>query len=208
MDQHLRKVSQLPEGSERIFSAHRYLNQARRLRNASAHPGEFLGERMVNLYKILEALFATRQVDEIRDHLRKLAVPHDLRELFCSIVYVRDQLDGGHMALHPLEPAEYEAIHEFAHSAEDAATWLILHVVDKSASGSFRIKRSEPSDRSRLIGEITKRREIRLDPYQANPLQTSSGGDSQAPSKPKPHDPCPCGSKRKYKKCCGKVNSK
>jgi hypothetical protein len=162
------KLSKLPLGAQRIFSAHRYLQQARRLRMVSTYPGEFLGERVLNLYKVVEALFASRTANEIRPALKKLGIPDDVAEMVTSIIYVRDQLDAGHMALQALEPAEYELVHRFADRIEDTITWLLIKVVEAAGEGRFQVREAKhkPSERRKLMDELAKRDDLLVHPYE------------------------------------------
>lgn len=160
------KLDRLPDGSERIFAAHRYLQQARSLRMASAYPSQFLGERLLNLYKALESIFSSRQVDQIRKSMSLIGIPHDVAEFLCAVVFVRDQLDVGHMALHALDASQYGLVHRFADRAEDAVTWLLFRVVDAVIDGKFVVQCSSPSNRNKLFNELKKRDAVSVKPYE------------------------------------------
>ncbi len=165
----LERADRLPNGMFRVFAAFRYLMQARRLRHASTYPGEFLGERFLNLYKAVEVVFG-RDVDAMRERLRNLGADDQVVEgLIVPLTYVRDSLDVGHSKIAPLPQPDYETIHDYAVRAENGVTWLLDLLVSRIIDGTFEVSSYSP-DPDRVATLFTKLREyqaVRVDPYAA-----------------------------------------
>jgi len=150
IQQKLRRLDGLREDSAaRVFSAHRYLLQAHRLRYASDYPAQFLGERLLNLNKILEVLFG-RSVGELRAQLAALDLRPEVAELLVGLVYVRDESDVGHPAIDPLDAASYETVQRYTLWLEEVMTWLLDHVLQRLATTEFSLKPVSGSKSKRL----------------------------------------------------------
>lgn len=146
-------MQQLPEdGAWRVFSAHRYLLQARRLRYASNYPSEFLGERLLNLYKAIEVLFG-RDVQQVRRQLAELGLKPEVIELLAGLVYVRDEIDVGHPAIGSLDAKQYETLHQYADAVEEIIPWLLDHLVSRLAGDRFQLRRLKLSSKRRTTLE-------------------------------------------------------
>lgn len=144
------------DGAERVLSAHRYLLQARRLRYVSSYPSEFLGERLLNLYKAIEVLFG-RDVDPLRRLLEQLDLKGEVVELLAGLVYVRDEIDVGHPAIRSLDGKQYETLHRYAEAVEEVIPWLLDHLVSRLAEDRFQLRRLKgPSKRSSTLEKAAK----------------------------------------------------
>lgn len=108
----------------RFLSALRYLLQARRLDFAQVFSGQFLGERLLNIYKAVEVLFG-RDTSILRQTLRDLGLSDDFIEVIVSLVYIRDEVDVGHPAILMLGADEYATVHSYAETVEEIVSWLL-----------------------------------------------------------------------------------
>lgn len=163
----LERMQTLPaDAAPRIFSAHRYLLQANRLRYASDYPSQFLGERLLNLYKVLEVLFG-RDVDQLRTALAALRLRPEIIELLVGLVYVRDEGDVGHPAIHHLGAENYETVQRYILWIEEVVTWLLDHVLDSLAAEDFQLKpvSGSPSKRLQTLAKVA------LNVDRVNPLR-------------------------------------
>lgn len=163
----LERLQHLPaQAADRVFSAHRYLLQAYRLRYISEYPGQFLGERLLNLYKVLEVLFG-RKADDLRASLQHLGLRDEVVELLVGLVYVRDESDVGHPAIQQLDAASYESVHKYVFWAEEVVTWLLDHLLDRLPTTENGLKPLNKSPSKRLGTLVAIARNIN----QVNPLQ-------------------------------------
>jgi hypothetical protein len=136
--QKMERLRGLPaDGAARVLAAHRYLNEARWLEYRVAHPPQFLGARLLNVQKALHVLLGYSCVDELRETLRSLGVRDNVVELLAAVEYVRNQVDVGHPAVHPLSARGYHDVHRFAVFAVEVVTWLLDHVVEAAGSETF-----------------------------------------------------------------------
>lgn len=151
----------------RLLSAHRWLLQARRLRYASVHPAEFLGERLSNLARAVEVLLDP-SVDRLREKLQMLAVPEEVAEgLIVALVGVSDELIA-QPAIQELAEEEHEMLYAFAERAEGGVSWLLDHVIEALRAGRFALEPvvSEGGSRTGVLGAIRRWRHVRHPPYQ------------------------------------------
>lgn len=162
--------------SPRLRAAMGYLQQAQRLRLASSYPGEFLAERFLNLGKLVEILFtvndAKQRNEETREQLRALRFPENAIEIISSISYVRSQLDVAHPVLELLTAKDYSTAHFFATRAEDAATYLVMHIAQAFREGKHRLPEpsgAHGSDRNKLMEPMRKHEDVALDPFGDRP---------------------------------------
>jgi hypothetical protein len=121
---------------DRLFSAHRYLLQARRLGYVSTYATQFISERLLNLYKMVEILFG-RSADNARVALKQMRVKANVAEMVVSLCYIRDSVDVGHPAIQLLEPEEYETMRSFVIAIEEVMSWLLDHVIAELKAERF-----------------------------------------------------------------------
>jgi hypothetical protein len=124
------------EDADRLFSAHRYLLQARRLKYVSTYATQFISERLLNMYKMTEVLFG-RSVDNVRAALKHMRVRTNVAEMVASLCYIRDAVDVGHPAIQSLEPEEYETIRNFAIAIEEVMSWVLEYVTAELKAERF-----------------------------------------------------------------------
>jgi hypothetical protein len=176
----LGRLDGLPaDDAARVFSAHRYLLQAHRLRYASEYPAQFVGERLLNLCKVLEVLFG-RLTEDLRAQLKRLDLRPELIELLVGLVYVRDESDVGHPAIRHLDTKNYETVQRYVIWLEEVITWLLDHLVDRLVTTPFRLTAVGSSKSKRVDTLALVAEKIAL----VNPLQpdtfltTNGGGDA------------------------------
>jgi preprotein translocase subunit SecA len=68
----------------------------------------------------------------------------------------------------------------------------------------FLIQPARPEEEAREIERRQRRQQQQLQ-YQAGPAQAEAPKPVRTGAKVGRNDPCPCGSGKKYKKCCGKA---
>jgi len=96
-----------------LVSAFRYLQQADRLETEGSHLTTFLAERLLNLSKSLEALFAG-DIDAMRAEMRLQNLAERYIDAFASIRHLRNQVDVGHVSFNELPSGTVEEVYKFA----------------------------------------------------------------------------------------------
>lgn len=149
------RVTRLPkEVAAKVFAAHRYALQARRLAYASEYATQFVGERLLNLNKAVEILFG-RDVDRMRQSLVDLGVRSEVIEVLAALRYVRDSIDVGHPASRPLTPKQFEDVHGFVFAIEEIVTWLLDFVVEAFADERLSLPHAKKkSERDRTLARL------------------------------------------------------
>jgi hypothetical protein len=149
---------------QRISSALRYLLQARRLDYAETFPAQFLGERLLNIYKAVEVLWG-RKVDDLKKAMDAIGLNADFANVLASLVYLRDQVDIGHPAIQSLNDNEYAEVCLYAEDIEEIVTWLVGEVIARAAKddtlpilSSSSTASGQSKDRARTIAKLSDAR--------------------------------------------------
>lgn len=121
--------------------------------------------------------------------------------------HVKVQIDFIHASTHPehRQGLDRESTQRWAENA----TWLGLEILDTALGG-----KDDQNGEVEFIARFRDQDEIRVHHERAQ-FQREEGGwyfTDGSMVRPQPlvankigrNDPCPCGSERKYKKCCGK----
>ena len=135
------------------------------------------------LVSVLESLFPAEAYDEIAEAYRRELVETFLIGLKDVESALERGEEGMREALDQLEPTLIED------TAEELRTWAAF--------------REEPPSRPKLLPPKSPRLPGSISPF-ASPTAMQSPADD-APDEPRVgrNAPCPCGSGKKYKKCCG-----
>lgn len=156
----LKLLRSLPAArADRIFAAQRYFNQVLWLSYSARHPQQFAAERLLNLNKVLEVLYPHgSKVENLRTQLKKLKLRREVRELFASVVYIRNQVDVAHAKLGFLNQDDFSAFHEFLLFATEMTGWLIRHTVELTIDDSGHHK--QPTVSASSIPALAKAKEL------------------------------------------------
>jgi hypothetical protein len=128
------------DGAWRVFASLRYMNHARWLAYAAAYPGQFAGEQLLNLNKVLEILLPHSDVDGLREQLRELSLTEEIVQLLAGLAHVRNQVDVGHAAVEVLATREHCDLHRFLVYIMEIVAWLIQHIIERSGDGTFELR--------------------------------------------------------------------
>lgn len=126
----------LPRQNARLFAALHYFHVACRLAIVGFTPWEFMGEVLLNLSKILEALFPPTiegqgTIDAARVGLQNLGYTTDeIEKWYARAMHLRNQLDVGHVSLVTLDYKQLQPVHEYAAQAEIRFRDLLLRVIN------------------------------------------------------------------------------
>ncbi|MBU8921578.1 MAG: preprotein translocase subunit SecA [Bacteroidales bacterium] len=162
--------------------------------------------------------------------MRKATIPPDILEKFGQIIMLQSidekwmdhlhELDNLKEGIHLRSYAQKDPLLEYKQEAFGMFSEM-LEDIDKSILWGLFHARLQPEDESRRQRNVDSGVAVHqvADAYsagrpQAQSGKSSAGGTSGRPPQPRPamreepkvgrNDPCPCGSGKKYKKCCGK----
>lgn len=126
--------------NRRIIAALRYYYTACRLRRVGKLPWEFMGEIIVNLCKVLEALFpATR--DSVREGLSNLGYLEDeIEDYFIPIMLLRSKIDSGHVFLALFTRSDLNSLHSFTDIVEEKFHEMLNRLILKLKREEVEIK--------------------------------------------------------------------
>jgi hypothetical protein len=185
----LELFSKIADPAGKFLAAHRYLIQARRLRQVASYRGEFAAEELLNLNKAVEVLL---DVDELRSFAKDSGWPEDLTEVLASLAYVRSVIDVAHPATKGFSPDEYQLMQDFAVQAEAAVSIMLKWMSEGVAAGKMQLigpaqdkkERLAETDRStkrkRTIACMLERKDALFRPLDPNPVtRRSSMPDAQ-----------------------------
>jgi hypothetical protein len=126
----------------RLVAALHYFHVACRLNRVGAVPGEFLAEVILNLAKVLEALYPppgdAETIDAARRGLSELGFRDtEIERDFVPAIALRNQIDVGHVHLSVFSREQLRLLHAYATRAEDTFRKLMVRVLTRIADGSF-----------------------------------------------------------------------
>lgn len=131
----------LPIENRRLFAALNYFHIACRLALVGVSPWEFTGEIVMNLSKVLEALFPAapnQTIEATRAGLQKLGYSsNDIEKWYVPIIALRNGVDVGHVSLANLSQEQLTQIHDYTSQVEKAFRQLLSLVTDRVAMGTF-----------------------------------------------------------------------
>jgi hypothetical protein len=162
----LRAFERLPMLSDpsnaRVLAATAYFQQAARLLAVGSGPSEFAGEALVNLAKVLEALFPERP-DRTREAARvglaQLGYESAEVEKFISCLVVRSSLDAAHVRMATLATDERQKLQVFLEGILQNFRNLMTRIIDGIIAGTFVTPtyvpdRSDGDDLSQIIDRL------------------------------------------------------
>jgi hypothetical protein len=155
----------LPRENAQLFAALHYFHVACRLAIVGFTPWEFLGEVLLNLCKVLEALFPPTiegqgTIDAARNGLRNLKYTDDeIEKWYARVMHLRNQLDVGHVSLVALDYEQLRPVHEYAAHAEGRFRDMLLRVVNAIVAGKLVLQpyqHKRKRDLERTLGRLAQ----------------------------------------------------
>lgn len=130
------------EEGTRLLAALAYFHHARRLQRAGVSPWEFMPEVLLNLAKVLEALFPVQQgggtIDAARKGLTSIGITgEDAERYFIPAIALRNRIDSGHVDFTLFTTAQLTVLHRYSAVAEEAFSRLLNLILEKTDTGSF-----------------------------------------------------------------------
>ncbi len=148
-------------GNQRLLSAAIYFQRAVLLTEAGPGPSDFAGEVVVNLAKVLEAVFASDSRDKMRAGLRNCGYGDDLIEsAFMSVVVLRSKLDAAHVRLAALNVEERRRLQVFVEGVLVYFRELLCRLIDEVENGKVTLPpyetiRGEDDELATLISKLS-----------------------------------------------------
>jgi hypothetical protein len=132
------------------------------LSRQGATPGEFLGEVLLNLAKVLEVLFppaeAIKTLDAARLQLRALGFSDvEIERDYIPAIALRNNIDVGHVHLGLFSSDQLTVLHRYAEDAEEPFRVLLDRILRKVASGEYQIEPYEIRTAGRDAIDIVER---------------------------------------------------
>lgn len=143
----------------RLLAAIHYFHVACRLERVSQTPGEFLPEVLLNLSKVLEALFPGEQsIDAARSGLRTLGFSHhQIEGQYVPAIALRNAVDVGHVKLELLETSDAAVIHAYADKAEGYFRELLQRVLESTRVGEYEAMSYTPAVEQTEVRRVVQR---------------------------------------------------
>jgi hypothetical protein len=126
--------------NRRLAGALYYFYVARRLTDAGHSPYEFLAEVLLNLCKVLQALFGETR-DEVRAELPKVGYSkEEIEEKFIPIMVIRNELDVGHVTVKTFKQEQLTALYNYLSFSEEDFKDLLKRLIIKIEDGSYKLR--------------------------------------------------------------------
>ena len=126
--------------NRRLAAACYYYYVAKRLVESGNSPYEFLAEVVLNLCKVLQALFGERY-DDVRAELKKFDYSEeDIEKIFIPLMVLRNEFDVGHVSIKLFNREQLNALYTFLENIDTVFKVLLKKVMDKVAKGEYILK--------------------------------------------------------------------
>jgi len=159
--------------------------------------GDALVEKVRERYEQKEALFGTPMMRWLERRIILDIVDTQWKDHLLSLDHLKEGIGlRGYGQKDPLVEFKKEAFTLFEDMMERIDSETIRYL--------FLIQPARPEDEAREIERRQRRQQQQLQ-YQAGPAQAEAPKPVRTGAKVGRNDPCPCGSGKKYKKCCGKA---
>jgi preprotein translocase subunit SecA len=156
-----------------------------------------LVEKVKQRYDQKEALFGAQTMRWLERRIILDIVDTQWKDHLYSLDHLKEGIGlRGYGQKDPLVEFKKEAFILF----ED----MMTRIDNETTRYLFLIQPARPEDQAREIERRQQRRQQRLE-YQTGPAQAETPKPVRAGAKVGRNDPCPCGSGKKYKKCCGQA---
>jgi preprotein translocase subunit SecA len=158
---------------------------------------EALVEKVKQRYEEKEALFGPAMMRWLERRIILDIVDTQWKDHLLTLDHLKEGIGlRGYGQKDPLVEFKKEAFVLF----ED----MMARIDKETTRYLFLIQPAKPEDEAREIERRQRRQQEQLQ-YQAGPAQAEAPKPVRAGAKVGRNDPCPCGSGKKYKKCCGKA---
>ncbi len=159
--------------------------------------GDALVEKVRERYEQKEALFGTPMMRWLERRIILDIVDTQWKDHLLSLDHLKEGIGlRGYGQKDPLVEFKKEAFTLFEDMMERIDSETIRYL--------FLIQPARPEDEAREIERRQRRQQQQLQ-YQTGPAQAEAPKPVRTGAKVGRNDPCPCGSGKKYKKCCGKA---
>ena len=175
------------------------------LKTAGIDPGQFnhdqLGEALVEKtkarYEEKEKLFGAQMTRWLERHILLDIVDGQWKDHLLTLDHLKEGIGlRGYGQKDPLVEFKKEAFVLF----ED----MMARIDTEAVRFLFLMQPARPEEEAKQIERRQRRQQQELQ-YQTGPAQAEAPKPIRAGAKIGRNDPCPCGSGKKYKKCCGKA---
>jgi len=122
----------------RLVAALHYFHVACRLFDVGPSPWEFMGEVILNLAKVLQALFGQNRED-VRAGLRSLGYSDEATDEFIIVMELRDTLDSGHVLLSVMDETQASNLYTFLYGRELRFRELLSRALERTKQGTFKV---------------------------------------------------------------------
>jgi preprotein translocase subunit SecA len=157
--------------------------------------GDALVEKVSQRYEEKEALFGPQMMRWLERRIILDIVDTQWKDHLLSLDHLKEGIGlRGYGQKDPLVEFKKEAFTLF----ED----MMGRIDGETIRYLFLIQPARPEEEAREIERRQRRQQQQLQ-YQAGPAQAEAPKPIRAGAKVGRNDPCPCGSGKKYKKCCG-----
>lgn len=134
-------ILDVPQNSRIIASLH-YFHVACRLKAAGDSPWEFMAEVILNLCKVLEALFPPsgtgKSMDSARAGLENLGYSEtEIERDFIPAMALRNNIDSAHVDLSVFPTEQLKVIINYTDTAEDAFQKMLQRLIAKTQEGIY-----------------------------------------------------------------------
>ncbi len=134
-------VLDIPQNSRIVASLH-YFHVACRLKAAGDSPWEFMAEVILNLCKVLEALFPPtgegKSMDSAREGLENLGYSEtEIERDFIPAIALRNNIDSAHVDLSVFPREQLKVIINYTDTAEDTFQKMLQRLIAKTQEGQY-----------------------------------------------------------------------
>lgn len=127
-------------GNRRLDASLSYFYQASRLSESGNSPFEFMPEVVLNLCKVLEALFGSGSHDKVRQELLKFDYSKDeIEEKFIAIMKLRNAFDVGHISLALFKQKQLDSLHRYLINEKENFRELLRRVIAKLENQEYQL---------------------------------------------------------------------
>lgn len=128
--------------NERVFAALHYFHIACRLKIVGYSPWEFTGDIILNLCKVLEALFPPTNDGQTRESARKGLetlgyTKVEIERDFLPIMALRDNMDSGHIKLFKITKEKFQILYKYTDRANGIFKQMLQKLISKIQEGQY-----------------------------------------------------------------------
>jgi hypothetical protein len=127
----------------RVIAALNYFHVACRLKTTGNTPWEFMGEVVLNLAKILEALFPPTgnigSINAARDGLKSLGYSEaEIERDYIPAIVLRNKIDSAHISLFDFPREKLDILFKYTDRAESKFRTMLGNLISKIQEGEYK----------------------------------------------------------------------